>query len=466
MSADGLYQAVRKLANALHALPDSVLGNRAWSVEHYAEVRFAFLHTTLELRQLAGRLVAARGIEGPPLTTAQFALLQHQGAFRDFEALLIGIEPEAYRRAPLAGEWDLCTIVAHVHETERFFYAAILNALRNPTPQALDAQGEADMAGEPLEIARDGSFAEMWADFTRLHHKVLTNLAGLSDAELLLRSPAWEPAPWPTVEFRMHRFDAHLREHANQVEKTLGWLDCRPNEAKLLARQLYAALAEVEGWLMGADPSAHAGAAELAAVIEARIADVQVTLGQIERMQAAVSANDVAQVKTLLAEKAALAYTTMPDGLSAIVYSQYRGYRELVAVLVASGMLLYITEAAAIGDTPRVIRIVDAWPQELKELSTDGFTPLQLACFFGHTETVEALLQRGADVQVVANNAMRIQALHAAVAGNHTDIVKLLIAAGADVNAKQQDDFTPLMAARQNKNQVIEALLIEAGAKA
>jgi ankyrin repeat protein len=52
------------------------------------------------------------------------------------------------------------------------------------------------------------------------------------------------------------------------------------------------------------------------------------------------------------------------------------------------------------------------------------------------------------------------------VAARNAEIVRLLIAAGADVNARQQDDFTPLMAARQNGDAEIEQMLLDAGATA
>jgi ankyrin repeat protein len=132
---------------------------------------------------------------------------------------------------------------------------------------------------------------------------------------------------------------------------------------------------------------------------------------------------------------------------------------------MASGMRLTIGEAAAVGDLVRVRKIVERWPQAAHEYTSDGFTPLQLACFYGHAAVAAYLVEQGADIHAVARNAMQIQPLHAAVAGQYADIVKLLIAHGADVNARQQSGFTPLMAARQNQNKEIEALLLAAGAQ-
>jgi ankyrin repeat protein len=154
----------------------------------------------------------------------------------------------------------------------------------------------------------------------------------------------------------------------------------------------------------------------------------------------------------------------MEDGLPALLFSQYRRREDIVQALLAVGMRLTMGEAAAVGALERVRKIGDAWPAAIHEYTSDGFTPLQLACFFGHTAVAAYLLDQGADVHAVAQNAMQIQPLHAAVAGQYSDIVKLLIAHGADVNARQQSGFTPLMAARQNHDREIEALLLEAGA--
>jgi ankyrin repeat protein len=266
------------------------------------------------------------------------------------------------------------------------------------------------------------------------------------------------------VRFRLHRFAAHLAEHANQMEKNLALLEQRPNESKLLLRQMYAALAEVEGACIGDGGLGSVACAAQAQMIDARLAALQATLPQIDAMIAAVSEGDLPAVQELLRRQPALAYTAMEDGLSAILFSQYRRRQDIVQALLASRMRLTIGEAAAVGELARVRRIGDAWPAAIHEYTSDGFTPLQLACFFGHSEVAAYLLDKGADVHAVAQNAMQIQPLHAAVAGQYVDIVKLLIAHGADVNARQQSGFTPLMAARQNNDKETEALLLEAGA--
>jgi ankyrin repeat protein len=127
-------------------------------------------------------------------------------------------------------------------------------------------------------------------------------------------------------------------------------------------------------------------------------------------------------------------------------------------------MRLTMGEAAAVGDAVRVRKLAGRWPEAIHEYTSDGFTPLQLACFFGHYDIAAFLVAEGADIHAVAKNAMSIQPLHAAVAGQSAEIVKLLIEHGADANARQQSGFTPLMAARQNNSKEIESLLLDAGA--
>lgn len=468
MSLGSLVSTVRGFAPAALQIDESVLNNPAWHYEPYpayTDVRYALLHTTLELRQLAVQLHAARQQAGTPLTPAQYALAQHHAAFRDFEALLLAFDAEHFTAAPAQGEWPASVILAHVHQVERNFFAAILNTIRSPAPGFLSDEEVAELTGEPVQILPAAEQAEGWARFAQLHAHVLSELAGLSDAHLALPSPYWEPEPWPTIGFRLHRFESHLREHTNQLEKSLAMLGIKRSEGQMLVRQMMAALAEVEGLHIGVEDLASVAVAAAAAQIATRFDALPQRLEAITAMIDAVTTLDHERIAALVATEPALAATALPDGRSAILFAKYNGRADIVRILLASGLRLNLAEAAAVGETDRVRRILEAWPDAANHYSSDGFTPLQLACFFGYPDSARLLIDAGADVLAVAHNAMQIQPIHAAVAARNADIVRMLIAAGADVNARQQDDFTPLAAARQNQDQVIEEMLVAAGAK-
>ena len=160
-----------------------------------------------------------------------------------------------------------------------------------------------------------------------------------------------------------------------------------------------------------------------------------------------VRAGDTARLKALLAADPALANTRNERGHSPVLIAQYHHKKEAVAVLIAAKPELDVFDAASVGATERVAELLDRDPAQVNAYSSDGFYPLGLAAFFGHPETVRLLVTRGADVAQVARNPMRIQPLHAGVAGRSFEVVKQLVDAGAPVNEQQDKGFTPLHAA-------------------
>jgi hypothetical protein len=464
MTTQGLADAVLRFADATHALPEYILDNDAYAWGDYEGVRYAFLHTTMALRGLAGRLLAERFRGQRPVTFAQHALAEHHAALRDFQSLLIGVPDEIIATNPKPDEWPIRTILVHVHDAERYFYAAIMNSLDEMEPHEPSDAEAAAMLDEPERLPMDLPLAGLWASYERAHILIQDRLEGLTDDEVYTPSTMWESAPQPVL-FRIERFAAHVREHTNQLEKTLRWLGRAPNEAKLLLRQMFAALAQVEGVRLGMGEMGEEACNRLASEIDAHLADLTDALTQAEAMIAAVRDDDVEKARSLLHAKPALARTIMEDGLSAVLYSKYRGREKMVAALLTLGLRLPMPESAALGETARVRRILEYSRDYANSMSRDGFTALQLASYFGHPEVAGLLLEAGADIHAVSQNGMRLHALHSAVAGRNVECVKLLIAAGADVNARQEGGFTPLMAAQQNGDEEIEALLRDAGAQ-
>lgn len=178
----------------------------------------------------------------------------------------------------------------------------------------------------------------------------------------------------------------------------------------------------------------------------------------------AIRAGDLAQVEALLADDPALAGARDEGGLSAVLMAAYHHQPAILAALLAHGPELNLYEAAAVGATARLAALLDADPGLVNSYAPDGFYALGLASFFGHAEAARLLLERGADVGQAAANSLKVMPLHAAVAGRHLAIAAALIAHGADVNAPQQDGFTPLAGARQNGQQAMIDLLIAHGA--
>jgi ankyrin repeat protein len=121
---------------------------------------------------------------------------------------------------------------------------------------------------------------------------------------------------------------------------------------------------------------------------------------------------------------------------------------------------LSIHEAAAMGIVPRLEHLLAQQPDAVNAWSADGFQPLPLAAFFGRREAAELLLARGGEVNTPARNALKVSALHAALAGPAPEIAHSLVAAGADVNAVQQDGVTPLMEAASTGQLELVRLLL------
>jgi ankyrin repeat protein len=178
----------------------------------------------------------------------------------------------------------------------------------------------------------------------------------------------------------------------------------------------------------------------------------------------AIKAGKVDEIRQLVGGNPALASSRDASGASAILVAAYNMKPDVVNALLELGAPVDIFEASVLGKVDRIQEILKSNPTRVSEHAPDGFTPVALAAFFGQPAAVTALIAAGADVNAAAKNALKVQALHAAVAGRNLDTVKAVLAAGADPNAQQQAGFRPIHEAGANAKRALAELLIAHGA--
>jgi ankyrin repeat protein len=179
----------------------------------------------------------------------------------------------------------------------------------------------------------------------------------------------------------------------------------------------------------------------------------------------AIKAGNDDRVRELVAADQSHARARDEDGVSALLLACYYGRQGVVDALRGPAEPLTVFEAAALGDVRRLGDLLDADAGLVNGHAPDGFTPLQLASFFGRPEAVAVLLERGAETNAVAKNAMRVTALHSASAARANGIVRMLLDHGANPNAQQEGGFTALHAAAHHGDRELAELLLSRGAR-
>jgi ankyrin repeat protein len=185
----------------------------------------------------------------------------------------------------------------------------------------------------------------------------------------------------------------------------------------------------------------------------------------------AARAGDLAKVKVLLESDRRLLAARDPFGNTALICAVNSGHKEVAELLFIAGVRPDIYEAAAIGHTKGVAEWLRRDPGLLDSFSPEGFTALALAGHFGHLETAEFLLSRGADVNRVSKHPIQVAPLHAALFGRRIEMAKLLVARGADVRIRRggtpwpRAGWTALHYAASLGSADLVALLIDSGAE-
>jgi hypothetical protein len=251
-----LSEAVARFGRAFVHAPDTRM-DAAWAWDDYDSegARFAALVTYGELCELAVRIADARR-DRPP-STAQRILGQYHVGWRELEALLLGLEDDEAQRAPAKDAWSIREVLAHIAETDATFY--VIARFAYERAQAGQAPEQAPYAYYDQVLGTDDELrhilarplSQLWASCAQHHARVLADLSTIDDQLIDAGALFWESASYP-IRYRLHRFDAHIRQHSIQVEKTLRDLGRQPTEARRLVRLVYRALGEVESAALGA----------------------------------------------------------------------------------------------------------------------------------------------------------------------------------------------------------------------
>ena len=121
----------------------------------------------------------------------------------------------------------------------------------------------------------------------------------------------------------------------------------------------------------------------------------------------------------------------------------------MARLLVARGVPIDLTIAAALGDAARIAADLDADPGRIREARPHGRRPLTAAVAAGHEAVARLLLDRGADPTWPEGDAApRGGALHAAARLGMAGLVDALLDRGADPNGYVDAAGTPTFAAK------------------
>jgi hypothetical protein len=250
---------------------------REWIWKDHDEegIRFAFFVTLQELRHLAVTLSTLR----PKPTATQHILSQNHAAYMDLQAALLGLSVEDADLAPAESEWPISRVYAHILRAEINFTANVRYALEKHhagtwTSEAMsDEDALVGMSRAEHQALLNGSLEGMRAYHREFHTEIIKEFSEITEKELDLPSTFWEQTRFP-IQHRLHRYEAHYAQHTVQIDKTLVAIGRAHTESKRLLRKIYAALAEAEGMMIGAEKIENAMILETASSIAERTKEI------------------------------------------------------------------------------------------------------------------------------------------------------------------------------------------------
>ena len=120
----------------------------------------------------------------------------------------------------------------------------------------------------------------------------------------------------------------------------------------------------------------------------------------VEKLELYITTADIDSLEALLKQDPELAKSRTSQHISPLLLSCYYKKSEITDIILKYLDQINLFEAAAAGKFVEVTHLVYTNPEAINFYGADGFTPLGLACCFGHYEIARYLVLKGADVNM------------------------------------------------------------------
>jgi ankyrin repeat protein len=208
----------------------------------------------------------------------------------------------------------------------------------------------------------------------------------------------------------------------------------------------------------------------------AQVAPSDAEVRAYQGLHAAAASGNVAEIERLLAAGADREARD-GNGRTPLHVAVYRKQRDAARLLLAKGANAnaldrqrydVVTIAAVADDVPTLKLVLEGGASAKNVTSPYDGTALIAAAHLGHVEVVQVLIKAGAPLDHV-NNLTWTALMESIVLGDggkrHTETLRALVQAGANVNIPDRAGITPLAHARGRGYKEMVAILEKAGAR-
>lgn len=150
-------------------------------------------------------------------------------------------------------------------------------------------------------------------------------------------------------------------------------------------------------------------------------------------------------------------------GVSILMLALYHKLPDLARAIRLHLAEITFFEAAALGETVLIAAAISNDSSLVNALAPDGYPVLGLAIYLRQPGLASYLIDRGADVNLRANNSSQLAPIHAACARQDLATLALLLTRRANLNFSDPGGSKPLDQAKASGKTRMKSMLRQAG---